>query len=293
MIVMRASGSSPLRLATPAIKTGVLLAGFLLVLSLWVSPLGISNVQVLKKQAQAEYGHLLFREGVFNSVGKNLTAYVRTKSPDGQLTGLLVHDTRDGKAVTVIARSGQIISDDAGQKMIVYDGSRQEEDKITNKFSRLDFKQYTLEIPSTVSDTSERWRKPDERTFNELTHALKTESESARDLKEFRSELHRRFTTPILMVSFVVLAAAFLLQGGFARDGQIRLMIMAAITALFFQGIYLLVYNMAKESMLGCVLLYVSALTPLALGVFFLTPLGEKIMINVMVVASHIRKTIP
>jgi len=108
MIVLRASGASPLRLVRPVITSGIIFAVTLLALSLFISPVGISQMQTMRKEIRAQYAHLLFREGVFNTVGEDLTAYVRQQAQDGRLVGLMGHDTRGvdkgGPAGTVVAQ---------------------------------------------------------------------------------------------------------------------------------------------------------------------------------------------
>jgi lipopolysaccharide export system permease protein len=282
MVILRASGASPLRLARPVLTAGLALVGGLLILSLWISPLGISKMQNLRKEIRAQYAHLLFREGIFNTVGTNLTAYVRQRAADGRLVGLMIHDTREvhkgGPAITVIARSGTLVSENQGQKIVVYDGSRQERWPATGKFSRLDFKQYTLDIPASDEDTDIRWREPDERTLNELRLSNLDREISENQRLQFRAELHRRFSTPLLMLSFALIGAACLLLGPFSRSGQMPLVGAASLLALLLQGSYLLAFTMAKKTLLGCVLLYAIGGLPIMIALFCLTAPGERLL---------------
>lgn len=277
-IVMRASGASPWRMAKPVLKLGLYMTLVLLVLSLWISPVSISGMHALRQEIRTQYSHLLFKDGVFNTVGRNLTAYVQARAPDGRLLGLMLHDTRGPNPVTVIARSGQMIDDDESRKILVFDGSRQEFNPVTGKFSRLDFRQYTLEMPAGSTDTSERWREPDERTIGELTNPQVLAGEDPKNLNEFRAEAHRRFTTPILMLAFGLLAAAFMLLGGYSRKGQMPMIIAASLSAIAIQGTYILAYNLAKETALGCALLYAIAALPLLLALWLLHPHGETLL---------------
>ncbi|MCB1538618.1 MAG: LptF/LptG family permease [Rhodospirillales bacterium] len=282
LVVLRAAGTSPLRLARPVLTgTGLLIAG-LLVLSLWVSPIGIAKVQNLRKEIRAQYAHLMFREGIFNTVGPNLTAYVNKRAPDGRLVGLMVHDTRTvangGPAVTIVARSGNIVTEKKGQKIIVYDGSRQELNPRTDKFSRLDFSQYTLDMPDETGTIDERWREPDERTLGQLIGPVSLADSSPDDRLQFRAELNRRFSTPVLMLAFALMSATALLLGPFRRGGQMPLIGAAAVFALTLQGAYLVCFSLAKKTLLGCVLMYVVAGLPVLIALFFLTPPGERII---------------
>jgi len=291
MIVLRASGASPMRLARPVLISSGLMLGLLLVLSLWISPVGIAHMQSLRKEIRAQYAHLLFREGIFNTVGANLTAYVRARAPDGRLQGLMVHDTRGvakgGPEITVIAKSGHVVSEDKGQKIIVYDGSRQEKNLETGKFTRLDFQQYTLDIPEASDQVAVRWREPDERTIGELIDNKLLAEEDAAARLQFRAEFHRRLTTPFLMISFAMIGVASLLLGPFSRAGQMPLLGIAAFCSMVLQGLYLYMFNVAKTSFFGCVGMYVLAIIPLFIALFFLTPSGERLLARIGVRLHH------
>ncbi len=293
MVVLRASGASPFRLARPVLTSGIIFGLILLVMSLWVSPTGVAQMQTMRKEIRAQYAHLLFRDGIFNTVGSDLTAYVRQQAQDGRLVGLMVHDTRNvakgGPAITVVARSGNIVSEKDGQKIIVYDGSRQELDPATGKFSRLDFNQYTLDIPNSEKEVGERWRESDERTLRELIHPGANSNDSQR--AQFRAELHRRLSTPFLMISFAMIAAGCLLIGPFSRSGNVPLVTAGAVGGLFLQGAYLFVFSLAKKSPLACAFLYVLAILPILTTLFLLSASGERLIAHGHRVISRYRNT--
>lgn len=293
LVVLRSSGASPMRLAKPVLTAGAFLAFILLILSLWISPSGIYKMQAMRKEIRAQYAHLLFNEGVFNTVGQNLTAFVSKRASDGRLEGLMIHDTRGvkngGPAVTVVAHSGNMMMEGDKQKIIVYDGSRQEHDAKTGKFSRLDFQQYTIEIPASDNDVAVRWREPDERTFGQLTDPEVLRTAAKDDRLQFRAELHRRFSTPILMLSFALIGAAALLLGPYSRAGQMPLVGVAAVSSLLLQGVYLTVFAMAKKTFIGCILLYLVAALPLLIALFFLTPTGERMIARLNIFLSGLR----
>lgn len=276
MIVLRASGLSSFRLLRPVLFIGAALSLFLLLLSLWVSPYSIARMQDLRGEIRSQYAHMLLREGIFNTIGSQVTAYVRERGRDGQLTGLMVHDTRQTPTVTIVARSGQLISTADGQKIIVYDGARQEFNPATKKYARLDFKQYTLDMPNTTDPVVDRWREPDERTVHSLLDRAAMARETPKRQGEFRSELHRRLSMPFLMVSFAVIGALSMLIVPYRRQSNPwQPILAAALTALALQSLYLFVYNLSKESALACLGLYAVSAAPLLLVLCLLTPRGE------------------
>src|SRR5690606_9851976 len=117
---------------------------------------------------KAQYSSMLLREGVFNSVGKNLTVYIHDRESSGELSGLMIHDTRDAdNPVTILARRGVILSGDTGQQVLVYEGTRQDINPRTGALNNLQFQRYTIDLPDS-DPVRQRVREPDERTLIEL-----------------------------------------------------------------------------------------------------------------------------
>ena len=96
--------------------------------------------------------------------GRGLTVYLRERSGDGEMYGLLIHDTRTkGKAITVIAKNGHLAEAEAGTRLIVFNGDRQEVDRATGHLSQLFFDQYTLDLQMFQPQFAKHWNEPRER----------------------------------------------------------------------------------------------------------------------------------
>lgn len=281
MVIARAAGNSPLSLARPALVMTGWLALILLLLSAWVTPKSIASLQENRQAIQAEYASLLFREGVFNTVGSGLTAYIRKRSWTGEMEGLMIHDTRplrEGKnPYTLIAKRGVAMKSDKGQKIIVYDGVRQELNPETGTVSRLDFSQYVIDVPISETGLNARWREPEERTLFELLDSKAYSQTDQRFVQDFVVEVHRRFSMPLLMLAFTVTGLCALLLGPLNRRGMAWRIALAVGSVLALQSLYLLTLNAAKGSAFGAMGLYMVGLVPTCIGLFLLAPQGDEL----------------
>ena len=280
LIVARAAGNSPLALARPALVLAVILALVLTFFSAWVTPKSIAALQANRQAIQAEYASLLFREGVFNTVGSGLTAYIRKRSWSGEMEGLMIHDTRPVKngenPYTLLAKRGVAMKSEQGQKIVVYDGVRQELNPKNRTVSRLEFSQYVIDIPMTASALNTRWKEPEERSLFELLDKRNYSKTDQRFIDDFMVEVHRRFSMPVLMLAFTVTGLCTLLLGPLNRRGMGVRIALGAAGGLLLQSLYLLMLNLAKGSAFGAMGLYAVGVLPLIIGLFLLSPAGDE-----------------
>ena len=290
IVVMRAAGVSPMELARPAFVVGIGITVMLLFITMWLAPVSLNNMQKMRQVIKAQYSTILFRPGIFNQIGKDLTVYIDSRNRAGEMEGLLIHDSRDNlpAPVTIIAKKGVVVATEEGQQVLVYDGSRQDLKEKTGALNRLDFKRYSIDLPEPQA-VRKRWREPDERTFSEL---LNPNADNPRDLEnkeKFLVEAHRRIISPFLTLSFITIVLCFLLLGPTNRRGQGKKIMLAVLAVIMLQGVHLALFNIATSGLWGLALLYVVVLTPLFGGAFLLTPWAEKLRHQLFYVSSKIK----
>ncbi len=276
LIAIRAVGKSPFSLAKPAIALGLVITILLWINAMWVAPASLDRMQKMRLAITAEFSNMLFKEGVFNRIGSGLTVYIHKRDSKGELTGLMIYDSRDKSKPpsTIMAKRGLIIATNEGQQVIVYDGSRQEFNNKSNILQRLDFDRYTIDLPNS-SPVRTRWQEPDERTITEL---LRPDMQNDRDkasLHEFYIEIHRRITGPLLALAFPLIAVTTLLMGELNRRGQAKKIIIAVALVILLQSLYLASYNLTKHSDAGILFMYIIPLLPVAICMFLLSKYGE------------------
>lgn len=276
LIVMRATGSGPLRLARPALWLSLLVAIALLCVTVWIAPASQRGMNQFRQVIKAQYSTLLFREGVFNAVRPGLTVFIRERDPDGHLRGVLIHDSRPETKppATVMAKSGVVVTTPEGQQVVVYDGSRQSVNKDTGALERLNFERYTIDLPEGSGPVRERWREPDERSFIELLRPDLTNARDKESRDDFKLEIQRRLVSPFLAPAYTVLALLFLLLGPVSRRRQAWRIALAIGAVIAMQGLYLATISLSRQSGWGIVLMYLTVFLPLAGGIFLLSEIS-------------------
>ena len=277
LVVMRALGRAPMRLARPAIMLSLGVAAFLLIMTTWVAPVSLASMQHMRQVIKAQYSTLLFRPGVFSNVVPGLTVFVRERSASGELRGIMIHDSREetDQPVTILAKRGSFVVTPEGQQVLVYDGSRQDMNPDTRILNRLDFERYTIDLPEGSGPVRQRWREPEERTLWELFNPDMANERDVESRHEFNVEIHRRLVAPLLAPALAVMALAFLLVGPVDRRGQGWRITLATGGAVLIQGLYLGAFSLAQDSIGGLVLMYVLILGPLLAGLFLLSARSE------------------
>ncbi len=276
MTAMRAAGFSSLRLGRP----GVVLAGVvtlcLLVNSLWLSAYSLNALHQLRQPIKTEFSTLLLREGVFNTVGKDLTVFIERRETGGALEGLIIHDSRETlpAPVTIIARRGQIVATDTGQQVIVFDGSRQDINRETGALNRLDFSQYSVDFPENAAVRT-RWREPEERSINELMNPDDVTLRDPRGAYKFTVEKHRRVAGPFLAMTFCLISLACLLTGYVDRRGQGARLLLAVLLIVGVQGGYMSVLNLANLHPWAIPVMYVMVFVPMVAAYMVLVHDGD------------------
>lgn len=276
VVVMRAAGYSPMRLARPALVLSLIVTCFLLFVTMWLAPTSLGAMQNLRQVIKAQYSTLLIKEGIFNEFGDHLTVYVEDRTREGELHGIMIHDTNPKweNPVTIIAKRGVIVTSDAGQQVFVYDGWRQDFNPQSGVLNKLSFDRYSIDLPES-GEVRQRWAEPDERTFFELLNPDLSEKRDFENQRDFIYEAHRRIISPFLAPAFVFIALGVLLLGPMNRRGLSLRIVVAVMSVIVLEALYLTAFNFSSHSALGLVFMYVIVFVPIAAGFFALGSFSE------------------
>jgi lipopolysaccharide export system permease protein len=224
LVVMRAAGLSPLRLARPAISLALISVAAGYMLNLWLVPLSHGAFRMWQFEIRNQMAAILLQEGVFSSVGNDLTVYARARERDGTLRGILVHDQREpGAPVTIIAEQGRITTAPLGPRVLLINGVRQQMEAGRNgqppRLNTLSFAENSLDLARATRQEEVRARDSRERSIPELLDPDPAEGLRPRDVARFYGEAHQRMSAPLTALSYAMVALAVALTGQFRRHG--------------------------------------------------------------------------
>jgi len=271
LIVMRAAGLSPLSLAKPALLIAfiAMLLGY--ALTLYATPKSYQTFRNLQWDIRYSYTHILLKEGVFNIVSDKITVFIRERSGESELRGLLVHDSRNpDKPTTVIAEKGAMVQTSSGARVIMFDGNRQEIDKKTNKLTVLYFDRYSFDLSGVTPKPEARFREARERMVDELLTLKLADVGNPKDYGKFVVEGHQRLTTPINTIGFALIALVCLLLGDFSRRGLVNRILFASIIFVCMLIGNLGLINISAKNLQLIPLLYASIIGPILISAFLL-----------------------
>src|SRR5690242_6782262 len=123
LIVMTASGAPIWRIGAPILALGAIVSIGILLANLFVTPAASRELRSFITQVRADLISQVLQPGRFSSPENGLTFHIRDRSPNGELLGLLIHDERDPKqTMSYLAERGQIINNDDGAYLVMFDG---------------------------------------------------------------------------------------------------------------------------------------------------------------------------
>lgn len=274
LIVMRAAGLSQWSLAAPVLILATVTIGLLYWLNLRLLPETYRSFKELQWTIRHSYSHVLLREGAFNNIQPGITIYIRERTSDSQLLGILVHDERHKeKPSTLMAARGALVNTEEGARVIMFDGNRQEVDPSTRQLSILYFDRYVFQIDPSRDSLDIRYREPRERTLAELFAVAEDPYIDKREHGRFIVEGHKRLTQPVLALGLALIALACLITGSITRRGQTRRVVAAVGLMVAVQASAMGVENFAAKNLLLIPLMYaIAILVPLAAVIAMVRP---------------------
>ncbi len=267
LVVMRASGMSQIALAKPALILAIIVVILGYAINLFLLPNSYRLFNEMKWDRRYQYSGVVLQEGTFTRMMKGVTVYVRERTKDDELHGILVHDERNKeKPTTYMATRGVLVQSGEQPRIILFSGNRQEVDKKTNKFSILYFDRTTYDIEKKKKEVAVRYREARERTVGELFTIEKDDLLNKKDYGKFTVEGHKRLVSPFLALGFTLVGLACLISGGVSRRGQTRRIILAVLIVFLLQVAALGLENVSARKLELIPLMYVNGILPILLG---------------------------
>ncbi len=270
LVIMQASGISPLRNALGAVIVGLFLSFFSIYVQNWGIPQAENAFRRLEWEIKNNVSHLMFREGEFTNLKDGITIFMTKYESDGSVSGILLVDERNRKEkVTLSAEKGRIVYQDEHPHIILLNGSRQQIEVESGRFSSLQFARYSIDLggfgKGGLKQASVR-----EKSLKELLSAGKNEKLSISDKRKYIVEGNRRITTPWYNLVFALLACTGLLIGNFNRRGQTKIMSLSVFAMIVIQGLDLVFTNLSGRSLYFVPLLYINCFVPLFCCIYLL-----------------------
>jgi len=270
LVSLRSAGLGPWSLAAPAVTLAVFVCVVVYAINLYFIPASYREFKSRQFIARADFSSVLLQEGVFTNLIEDVTVYVRARDSNGELHGILVHDSRvAGQPVTMMAERGALVKTEQGPRFVLLNGNRQEINKEHGQLSLLYFDSYALDLGRFAEDPANRWREPRERYLHELFNPTDGYDDQ-RNLGKFWAEAHQRIVSPLYSFALIGFALAALLGGQFNRRGQWRRIMAAIAAAVIFEAVGLGLVNAVSKTPSLAPLMYINVAIALAMALYIL-----------------------
>ena len=266
LVVVQATGYSPMRLARPVMIFSLFVALLVSVMTHYLVPASLSELRTRQAEIADDLTSRLFREGTFLHPANGMTFYIREITPEGEMLDVFLSDARgDKQRITYAARRALLIRDDEGPKLIMFDGTAQTLRLANQNLSVTDFKDLALDVTSMMGVRVSK--RPNAKELSTLELLFPT-PELVRRTADTRAELlqegHNRFAQASLSLVAALIGFATLLVGGFSRFGLWRQMLAAVVILIVLKSFDNMMADMARSDAALWPLVYASTWLGLA-----------------------------
>jgi lipopolysaccharide export system permease protein len=266
LIVMFSAGVSRFRIMVPIVILTALIMLIVFALNAYFMPAGMRTLKSRLFEIRGDLATSMVREGAFTNPAMGLTVYVRERTPDGVIHGILVYDSRkQAEPITYMAESGRLVRTPSGSRLLMFNGNIQQvtQKKLAsdNPLTLLYFDKYSYDLSQYTEETATAEYESRERYLPELFSPASNDAFGQAFKTRLRAEGHDRLVAVIYPLMFALIALAALLPAPLNRGGYATRMALAVLMAIIAR-------------VAGFALINAAAKTPTVTPLIYLLPLG-------------------
>jgi lipopolysaccharide export system permease protein len=212
LVVMSASGVSPVRLLRPLALLSALVFAVVAVLYIEVLPWSFGAIEWLTTYVHADFIQNFARPGAFSQLEAGFVFHFRERTPDGALRGVFMQDQRDpARITTYIAEAGKTVDRDGASYLQLSKGVLFRPQS-ANDSSMVTFDDYTVDLSQFLHALGSI-KRPRERSTAQLMAPDAQDRKDPSLIGHIRSELLDRLASPLYafvggLISFAALGEA-------------------------------------------------------------------------------------
>lgn len=275
LVVMASAGYSRAQLTAPVMIAAAIVIVMTYLCGLYLMPAGQRAMKDKVLDIRADVGAALLDEGEFNTPALGLTVFIRELNSEGQIHGVLVHDSRNKKhPITYLAERGQLAQTPAGARLIMYQGTIEQSDASGAQLSVLKFKSYIFDLDQFTGPARAAERASSERYLTELLWPEARVRASVR--AAYFAEANNRLAQPLYCIAFGLIALAAITRGRRARGAHALRITMAVVAAAMLRIGGYGVQGLATHHPALCALFYLIPLFGIGVAIAFLMGFDPK-----------------
>jgi len=220
LVVVQATGFSPMRLVRAVAVFGSIVTLMMLILAHFLVPLAGAQLSDRQREVAQNMTARLLTEGQFVHPGNGLTFYVREIAPDGTLRNVFLADRGLDLQETVYTADSAFIESGGpnSTRLTLLNGMAEVKDLKSGRLAVSAFSKFQVDLGAIV-DTGDGDRIPLRNVASTGLLRADAGERTGETAAAIRLELHMRTAQALLAVVGAMIGFATLLLGGFSRFG--------------------------------------------------------------------------
>lgn len=268
LIVLTASGATMWTVARPLLFLALLVSIAVSAVNHAAMPWSLRQLRDLAVQVRTDLIGQVIQPGRFSNPEANLTFHIRDRALNGELFGILIHDTRDPKqTMSYLAERGIVQKQERGSYLVMSGGHIVRKGDATEPPQIIKFDTYAVDLDRFETKGAIPELKPRERYFGELVNPGPKNEDFKKQPGFYRAELHERFSNPFYAFAFVMVALAFVGQAQSTRTGRAQAIATAVVLGFASRVVGLGVNNLVVAKASAVPILYAIPIGTIVLSI--------------------------
>ncbi len=229
MAVAKSVGTSPWQISNPFVRLACYAVIAHLLINLILQPMSFRTMRQELLKVRTDLASQMVRPGEFVTPTFGLTVYAREVLPNGEMSDVLIRDSRGEEVSTYTAKSGFILRSDNSARLTLKNGIIQQLE-MNGDFTPITFKSYQIDLTDVMTTDTNLRLKPSDRFLHELFNPNTNDRAHQKFYTTLIAEGHARLSTPLYSIALTLIALAFLIRGQFQRMGYGRRIAVCALT---------------------------------------------------------------
>jgi lipopolysaccharide export system permease protein len=233
LIVLTASGATVWTAARPLFLLAAVVTFGLALINHIGQPWSLQLLKQYIVQMRTDLLTQVIQPGRFSSPEPNLTFHIRERALNGELIGLVMHDTRDKtQSQSYLAERGVIVKQDPTAYLVMSTGHIIRRTDAKTPPQIVAFDKYAVDLDKFEAQSSgDAELSPRERYFGDLIDPGPKSALFKAQPGQFRAELHERFASLLYPMAFAFIIVAFVGQARSTRSSRMESLIVAFLLA--------------------------------------------------------------
>ncbi len=260
LIMLQSLGVTKMQITSSFLVFTLLVCILHYLISFYIMPLGYRKFCVLEKEVESQYATLFIEESSFNKLS-GLTIYVGYKIGKNKFSNIFVYDSRNKQnSIVMTAEHGELIVVKTSNsiKLVMYNGSYQEENKKTKHNSILFFKNYNVEISLDllIGIKKDRMLEANEYYITEMLWLDKNLSINQKQRNKIITYGHQRIIYPLINITITMIIVAIILHG-YKNHRNSNIFLFAFTVSVGILLINLILQNMSLKNIIFTYISYI------------------------------------